>query len=348
MYVVLSNVLRELLSFNKLRNVHNILAKEQVYKLLFIIVVMVTVSGVMIAKMEHFSVADGVWWSIVTMTTVGYGDVSPKTIEGRGVAVFLMICGISVICMLTGKIAEFMVYKRVRKMKGFSRTVLKNHIIICNWNGRALDIIKNIKAAHNYGNKQIVVIDDKVDSELLLNEDIMFYKGVINEEMLKSACLNDADTVIILGDSALDHIARDAKCVLDTLTVESINPNVYTIVELVDSANETYCKRAHADEVISGFTIGGNLIAQTALNHGMSTIISDILCNSTGSTLSILDFPPLYTGTTAFHAVADNIKKEMNMILLGVQNKKGVVLNPESDYFIDNNNDRLVVFSTTK
>lgn len=49
-----------------------------------------------------------------------------------------MLCGISVICILTGKIAELMVYSRIRRMTGLVGVKLKNHIVICNWNGRAV------------------------------------------------------------------------------------------------------------------------------------------------------------------------------------------------------------------
>lgn len=51
--------------------------------------------------------ADALWWSIVTCTTVGYGDISPSTLPGRIIAVFLMIVGIGLISMLTGTITTY-------------------------------------------------------------------------------------------------------------------------------------------------------------------------------------------------------------------------------------------------
>jgi voltage-gated potassium channel Kch len=52
---------------------------------------------------------DALWWAIVTVTTVGYGDVSPATAEGRLIAVALMLIGIGVISALTATIASFFV-----------------------------------------------------------------------------------------------------------------------------------------------------------------------------------------------------------------------------------------------
>ncbi|WP_298816556.1 potassium channel family protein [Chloroflexus sp.] len=55
------------------------------------------------------SFADAVWWAITTITTVGYGDTYPVTAMGRGVAVFLMLAGISLFGLLTANIAAFFV-----------------------------------------------------------------------------------------------------------------------------------------------------------------------------------------------------------------------------------------------
>lgn len=58
------------------------------------------------------SLSDGLWWAIVTTTTVGYGDISPKTGLGRLVAVVLMFVGIGTIGMITGSIATYFISKK--------------------------------------------------------------------------------------------------------------------------------------------------------------------------------------------------------------------------------------------
>ena len=82
--------------------------------------------------------------------------------------------------------------------------------------------------------------------------DLHFISGSVTEENLKRANVQDATTVVILGDDALEANARDAKVVLSTLTVETFNPEAYTIVELVNKENVQHCERARADEVIVG------------------------------------------------------------------------------------------------
>lgn len=74
--------------------------KYMVFASLFCIVI----GGVAIHFVEGMSVFDGIWWSFVTATTVGYGDISPSTAAGRVIAAILMIVGIGLIGSLTSTI----------------------------------------------------------------------------------------------------------------------------------------------------------------------------------------------------------------------------------------------------
>lgn len=73
--------------------------------------------GVWIAEPEIGSIGDGIWWGVVTTTTIGYGDIAPKTIAGRLIAVVLMIVGIGTIGMLTGSIATFFLGQRAEEQQ---------------------------------------------------------------------------------------------------------------------------------------------------------------------------------------------------------------------------------------
>lgn len=73
------------------------------------------IGGVTIHYAEGMSFSDGLWWSFVTATTVGYGDISPSTIPGRIIATVLMLVGIGLIGSLTSTITTLFFQKHEQK-----------------------------------------------------------------------------------------------------------------------------------------------------------------------------------------------------------------------------------------
>ncbi|WP_217587544.1 potassium channel family protein [Lentibacillus saliphilus] len=84
------------------------LKKYKVDKLIVIVMVLLFLSALPMKMIEPSfeSYSDALWWAIVTMTTVGYGDLSPETPVGRIIASVLMLTGIGVIGLVTGTIAS--------------------------------------------------------------------------------------------------------------------------------------------------------------------------------------------------------------------------------------------------
>jgi voltage-gated potassium channel len=82
-----------------------------------VIVVIIGAIGIMLVEPGIGSFNDALWWSVVTATTVGYGDISPKTTFGRIIAMFLMIVGIGLLGMVTGSIATYFVSKMQKDEK---------------------------------------------------------------------------------------------------------------------------------------------------------------------------------------------------------------------------------------
>ena len=70
---------------------------------------MVLVGSSILSVVEEKSFSDSVWWSLVTVTTVGYGDIVPSSLFGKWLAVLLMLVGIGTIGMLTSSLTNFFV-----------------------------------------------------------------------------------------------------------------------------------------------------------------------------------------------------------------------------------------------
>ena len=102
---------------------------ELVYYL-YISVAVIMVAAAMFCISERVSYRTALWWAITTATTIGYGDVIPKTGIGRGAAIILMLLGIGFIGMLTGTITEFFAKEDEAKMgQQLDRLEAENHAL---------------------------------------------------------------------------------------------------------------------------------------------------------------------------------------------------------------------------
>ena len=321
------------------------LRREHLFRLMGVIVVLV-LGGAFGSTyfQEGQSFPDALWWAIVTLTTVGYGDISPSSVGGRLIGVVLMFFGIGVLGLFTATIAGVFVEKRLRKERGMGSYDLEGHIILCEWNDRTKEILKDLRADARAARAPIVLVAD-IDAKPVVDEHLYFVRGDLNEENLKRAGIEKAATVVIVGDRSLDHGAQDAKAVLSVLTIESLNPDVYSIVELASEENVRHCERAHADEIIVGAEFISRVISTATLDHGISTVLRELLSAQIGQDIITVPVPEGLAGRPFFDVFCD-LKREHGMIALAILRHAAadVVTNPESDTVVDQD-DRLVVVS---
>jgi voltage-gated potassium channel len=122
------------------------------YVLLFTFVLIITGAlGIQALEPSIETFGDALWWSLVTVTTVGYGDISPDSGGGRIVAAVLMLVGIGMIGMVTGSVATYFVDKLSKGNEDESRYINDEHIGIIknrldNISSLTLEDIKEINA----------------------------------------------------------------------------------------------------------------------------------------------------------------------------------------------------------
>lgn len=116
------------------------------------------------------------------------------------------------------------------------------------------------------------------------DERVEFMKGdPTQDENLVRAGVMRADSVIVLTDLNKGPNEADAEALMVVLAVESLNREVHTCVQLLNSANRMHLERAHADEIFVSTSFVGNLVVASALNHGISRIVADLLTFNIGS-----------------------------------------------------------------
>jgi voltage-gated potassium channel len=316
---------------------------ENLHRLLGLISLLMLLSALGLTWSEpDMSFGNALWWSIVTLTTVGYGDISPETLGGRAIAITVMIMGIGLLGMCSAAIATVLVVSKMKEDRGMHAFLFEQHLILCTWNPRARMIWHELRADPHMATAPMVLIAE-LDHKPVDDDYLFFVQGAVNDETLRRANLAGAKTVVILGQDGLDATTRDAQVVLITLTVESINPQAYTIVELVDPAHAPFCERAHADEIIVGSELSSRLISRATLHHGMSKVISELLSARYGNELYSLTVPAALIGRPFLEVFID-IKQRYDSIVVAVQHgEEGEVLtNPPGAYCLVAG-DRLIV-----
>lgn len=327
-----------------LRQFIDFVVRENIHRILLIIVLLLLISTVGIVTFEeNVSWANAFWWSIVTMTTVGYGDITPVTFAGRAIGAVTMLFGIGILGMFTATIASIFVERKLRENRGMSTFKLEDHYIICEWNHRAREVLRELRAGSDTAETPVALIA-QIAEKPVEDEYLYFIRGDVNEENLKRANLEKARTVIILGDDEVDPNARDAQVVLSTLTVESINPQVYTIVELIDERNVQHCQRAHADEIIVTSEFSSHLIARSAMNHGISRVVFELLSSRFGNDLYRVAVPPALQEKPFLEVMAE-MKRSHNSIVLAVHPRAGkeVLSNPAADFRVQAGDHLIVI-----
>ncbi len=243
---------------------------------------------------QDITFLDAVWWSMVTMTTVGYGDFYAVTPVGRFIISYpCMILGIGLIGYLVGYIANAFIDLAAKKRRGLMTITEKDHIIICNYPGeeKILSLISELRAVDSNQKKRFVLITEKLE-ELpleLAKEGLLFVKGIsTDEDILMQANVTECAGVIVCADDPND-IRSDARTFTTAALVEIIEKDVgrpiKTIAEVVSERSIRTCKRANVDGVISEEGLGGCLLAQEFVSPGINEVIGQLLTHKEGSQL---------------------------------------------------------------
>lgn len=219
-----------------------------------------------------------------------------------------------------------------KRFENMSQVNLKDHIVICGWSETAAGIIKQLHAEDIGERRQVVLIDQHLDHSPVDDPFVYFVQGdPTNDETLRRACLESAETAIVLADWSLDDPGlRDAKSTLTTLAIESLNGSVYTVVELMRHENRRHLERAQVDEPICVSDLSQRLLVHASLNHGLSLLFSDILTFGEGSEVYKVAVPPGLAGKSFRNAV-QTISDQFESILMALDRDNKILCNPRNE-----------------
>ena len=173
-----------------------------------------------------------------------------------------------------------------------NRVNFSDHIIICGWNIQGATIVAELLSSGMAPRNEIVILAD-CELRPIKDERVEFVRGdPSQDEDLMRAGIKDANSVIVLSDLTKAANDADAEALMIVLAVETLNRYAHTCVQVMNATNRVHLERAHADEIICLDQMGGNLVVASAVNHGISRVVRELLMFNSGSEFYRLD-PPL-------------------------------------------------------
>lgn len=281
---------------------------------------------------EFTSIWDTVWWTVVTITTVGYGDKYPVTIGGKLIGILIMALGVAMVGIVTGRIASFLVNKQIKTRGGLIVVERrKGHFIICGWKGGLENILENILKVNPQLRPSNVVLINDADPDQIDHirsmpqfKSMKYIKGdYIDEKVLLRANVKNASTALVLADSSRKFSLQevDSRTVMAVITIDSMNKNIYTIAELLDEKFEKYLSLANCDEIILSREHSRILIANAASASGIAHIAAELLLPTHGGLLTE-DIPNNLVGRT-FREIQGHFRELYGDIVIGVLENTG-------------------------
>ena len=244
----------------------------------------------------ELTLVDSLWWAIVTMTTVGYGDYYPETTAGRFLVAYpCFLLGIGLLGYLIAILTESLLERFNSKRKGTMDITHTDHILICNCPGteKILEILEELEGAHATKDKPVVIISDKLD-ELppeLRKPNIHFVKGApYLEAVLHQANITQCSGVFILpkreGDPDSDARTYAITSIIELIEKETGTP-IKTVAELVSPKSLRMLQRANSDGIIVSQGINESMIVQEFLHPGIHSTLEQLITSREGSQLYV-------------------------------------------------------------
>jgi voltage-gated potassium channel len=232
--------------------------------LLIALAFILTFGGIMhFIEPENFTTFfDGIWWAIITTSTVGYGDLVPKTTLGKIVAIVLIFLGAGFISSYFFSLASTAISKQNHFVEGKLNFHGEEHLIIVGWNERSREIISTLTNHHDP--KRIVLIDESLKVNPLPGKTVHFLQGRPSmDDVLLKANVCSANRILITADQHKDEYQSDMNSILSLIAIKGLCPELPCIIEILTTEQVANAKRAGADVIIeTNQIVSKNILAK--------------------------------------------------------------------------------------
>lgn len=302
------------------RNAHPV-----IYILLSVVILAVGTAGYVL--IEGWPVLDGLYMTVITLATVGYGEIREISQTGRIFTIALIFLGVGFYLYVVGNLIQFVVEGRIREVLGRRKldkqiSALKNHFIVCGY-GRIGRVLSRYLIEKYL---DVVVIERNEDRIPVMNADGVLYiiGEATNEETLIRAGIRRARGLLTV-------LATDADNVFLVLTAKNHNPEIFTVARADQNSAKNTLYAAGADKVISPYDLGARRMAHAVLRPTVIHFL-ELAFSDEDTDIQIEEFPVDEKSSLVGVTLLDsNIRKELNLIIITIKRADGTMLfNPSA------------------
>lgn len=226
------------------------------YLILLVAIPLIVLTGTLgFSYYEHQTTLDAFYFTMITISSVGYGDIVPLTTEGKFLASAISVLGIGAFVTTVPIVMFSLIEKSVKKV-GKMKPNIKNHVIVCGYNPIAKKIISNLIDKKE---KIVVITSSSEEARRLEEEKIHVIIGdPTEEETLIKAKVDVAKSLLPVMDEDADNL-------LTTISSRTINKQIKIIAKVSQEKNISKLRKSGANEVFSPETLVGSMIAESAI-----------------------------------------------------------------------------------
>lgn len=291
------------------------------------VVVAILVGGLGFALIEGWSILDSLYVSAQTVTTVGYGDLTPATRNGRIFSTVFMLAGVGVVLYALTTTVHAIVQSELVATFGQRRisrrmSKLRDHFIICGAGRVGSHLVRGLLG----GSETFIVIerDPQKVAELTDLGVIVLVRDATLEESLREAGVEHAR-----GLAAC--LPDDADNVYVVLTARDLNPHMHIVARAAEEQAEPKLIRAGANRVVAPTIIGGHRMAMALTKPAVDDFLGSITANKLELAFEQLEVDA--ASTLAGRKLSEtNIRSELDIVVVSIRRSDGQILfNPSGE-----------------
>jgi voltage-gated potassium channel len=287
-----------------------------------------TIGTVGFTVIDHYPPFDAFYMTLITMTTVGYGEVVPLSRAGRIFNSFLIAFGVTTIFIAIGVMTQTIVELELGETIGKRRNKrmienLKDHYIVCGYGRVGRGAATELKRA----GVPFVVVDIRPErAEQAIADGLLAVAAdSTRDEVLRQVGVERARGLVAA-------LASDAENLFVLLSAKGINPGIFVAARAAEESAEPKMRRAGADTVFAPYSITGHRLAQSMLRPHVVQFI-DFTTKDIGMDVSLEQVRVAETSQAVSRTIHElQLGREIGVIVMAIRKSSGAMLfNPPAN-----------------